>query len=198
MDLVEQPEAHVVILLLALLLGSSLGSGSGGSRCGGGGSCHGEGAGVSQELLDGLGLLEGDLGLCGNCQQILHAVHDAVGHGRHGGVPGRGGVRDAGEIRITNSLLDGQRDGSHVPDTGGELLEEVGVRDVQDLGVEDAAAVVHLHEEREQEAGAGEGAGAGDLRDDESVAEGADLQHVQQSRLGHAHTVTGLNRNGLS
>ena len=62
---------------------------------------------------------------------------------------------------VRESLLDGQRDGGHVPDTGGELLEEVGVRDVQDLGVEDAAAVVHLHEEREQEAGAGEGAGAG-------------------------------------
>ena len=55
--------------------------------------------------------------------------------------------------RIRDSLLDSQRDGGHVPDTGGELLEEVGVRDVQDLGVEDAAAVVHLDEEREQEAG---------------------------------------------
>ena len=100
MDLVEEPEAHVVILLFALLLGSSLGGSSGGSRSGGGGSCHGEGAGVSQELLDGLGLLEGDLGLGGNGEQVLHAVHDAVGHGRDGGVPGRGEVRDVGGQRI--------------------------------------------------------------------------------------------------
>ena len=120
------------------------------SRSGSGGSCCGEGAGVSQELLDGLRLLEGDLGLGGHCQQVLHAVHDAVGHGSHGGVPGRGGVREMVKIQLTEDvfteafLLDGHRDGGHVPDTGGELLEKVGVRDVQDLGVEHAAAVVHL------------------------------------------------------
>merc|ERR1719234_1111081 len=81
-NLVEEAKAHVVILLLALLLrwrgGSSCSSRS--SSGGGSWSSCGEGAGIGQESLDGLSLLEGDLGGCGDGQQVLHAVDNAVGH----------------------------------------------------------------------------------------------------------------------
>merc|ERR1740116_475484 len=154
--LVEEAKAHVVILLLALLLrrrGGLSCSGSRSSSSGSWSSC-GKGAGVGQESLDGLSLLEGDLGGRGNGQQVLHAVDDAVRHRCHVGI------------------VDGQGQSSNVSHTRGELGKQVSVGDVQDFRVKHTAAVVHLG-------------------DDQTVAEGADLEHVQEGSLGHADPIAG-------
>merc|ERR1719504_149782 len=127
---------------------SSRSSSSGGSWS----SCS-EGAGIGQEGLDGLGLLEGDLSGRGDGEQVLHAVDNAVRHRGHVGV------------------VDGQGHGSNISHSRGKLGEQVSVSDVKDFGVEDAAAVVHLG-------------------DDQTVAEGADLEHVQEGSLRHADPVT--------
>merc|ERR1719180_318375 len=70
-------------------------------------------------------------------------------------------------------VVDGQGHGSNVGHSRGKLGEQVSVSDVQDFWVEDTAAVVHLG-------------------DDQTVAEGADLEHVQESGLRHANPVAGL------
>merc|ERR1719180_166012 len=69
-------------------------------------------------------------------------------------------------------VVDGQGHGSNVSHSRGELGEQVSVSDVKDFWVEDTAAVVHLG-------------------DDQTVAEGADLEHVQEGGLGHADPVAG-------
>merc|ERR550534_2831897 len=154
--LVEEAKAHVIILLLTLLLwwrgGSSCSSR--GSSSGSWSSC-GKGTGVSQESLDGLSLLEGDLSGRSNGQQVLHAVNDAVRHRCHVGI------------------VYGQGHSSNVSHPRGELGKQVGIGDVQDLRVKHTAAVVHLG-------------------DDQTVAEGADLKHVQEGSLGHADPVASL------
>merc|ERR1719215_2334162 len=73
--LVEETEAHVIVLLLFLL---NLSGGGGGSGSSGGRGCSRELAGISQELLEHLSLLEGDLGDGSDGQEVLHAVGDAV------------------------------------------------------------------------------------------------------------------------
>merc|ERR1719245_1552651 len=113
----------------------------------------GELAGVRQELLQSLRLLEGDLGDGGHGEQVLHAIDDAV--------------RDRGD----GGVVDGQTDGSNIGDSGHELLLDVIISDVQDLGVEDGAVVVHL-------------------LDEEAVGEGRNLQHVEKGGLGGTNLVT--------
>merc|ERR550534_1232405 len=154
--LIEEAKAHVIILLLALLLwwrgGSSCSSR--GSSSGSWSSC-GKGTGVSQESLDGLSLLEGDLSGRSNGQQVLHAVNDAVRHRCHVGV------------------VDGQGQSSNISHSRGKLGKQVGVGDVRDFRVKHTAAVVHLG-------------------DDQTIAEGADLEHVQEGSLRHANPVASL------
>merc|ERR1719166_765143 len=152
--LVKETESHVVVLFFGLLGGGRSSGGSrsrisrGGRRRGGGKSAR-----ICQIRLDRLGLLEGDLGDGRNGQQVLHAVDDGMWHGGHGGV------------------ADLQADGGHV----GHALHEGGldvvVADVQDLGVEHGAVVIHLLE-------------------NETIAEGGNLEHVQEGSLGHTHPVT--------
>merc|ERR1719209_1646224 len=154
--LIEEAKAHVVVLLFfgLLLLRSLFRLGGSSCRSRGGGN-SGKLAGVSQELLQRLRLLEGDVGGCGNGKEVLHAVDDGVRHGGDGRV------------------ADGERNSGNVGHTGHEPGPEVVVGNVQDLGVKDATAVV-------------------DLQHNQTVAEGADLQHVEESRLGHSDLVAGL------
>merc|ERR1719215_2113584 len=103
--LVEKTEAHVIVVLLFFLL--DLGGSGGGS-----GSCSGRGsscelAGISQELLEHLSLLEGDLGDGSDGQEVLHAVGDAVRSRGHGGV------------------TDGETHGGDIGDSGHELVLDV-------------------------------------------------------------------------
>merc|ERR1719326_2818819 len=125
---VEETKAHVIILLglrLGLLGSSSSWSSFGSSR--GGSSC--ELAGVGQELLQGLRLLEGDVRDGGHGEEVLHAVDDAVG--------------DRGDGRV----VDGETHGGNIGHSGHELGLDVIIRDVQDLGVEDGAVFVDLLDE---------------------------------------------------
>merc|ERR1719211_998707 len=140
--LIEEAKAHVVVLLFFgfLLLRSLFGLGGSSCRSRGGGN-SGKLAGVSQELLQRLRLLEGDVGGCGNGKEALHAV--------------------------------GERNSGNVGHAGHKSGPEVVVGDVQDLGVKDASAVV-------------------DLQHNQTVAEGADLEHVEKSRLGHSNLIAGL------
>ena len=129
--LVEETEAHVAVLLLALLLLFDLlllllldlllllG------RCGGRGRSS-ELARILEELLEGLGLLELDVGGGGDGQQVLESVGDGVRRRRHGRV------------------ADLQRDGGNVGHAAHELGAQVLGLDVQNVRAEDAAAVVHL------------------------------------------------------
>merc|ERR1719251_305405 len=198
--LVEETEAHVIVLLLFFLLnlgGSGGRSSSGGS--GGRGSC--ELAGVSQELLEHLSLLEGDLGDGGDGQEVLHAVGNAVRSRSHSGVS------------------NGETHGSDIGDSGHEL-----VLDVQDGGVKHGSLVVHLLDnqtvaEREdlQETEEG-GLGGADLvtsGDDGHIVDdlngtlgnlGGDLQSLEEAGLLGTHAgvlggdgdIHGGNSSGLS
>lgn len=78
------------------------------------------------ELLDGSGLLEFNLGDGSNGEQVLESVGDGVGYGSHGGV--------------THS----QREGSYVGHSLQELSTEILWLDVQDSWREDGARVIHL------------------------------------------------------
>merc|ERR1712170_223355 len=76
--LVKETESHIVILLLRfrlwfLLLGLGLSSSWGGS-----GSNSGKLRRVSQVLLHGLCLLEGDVSLGSDSQKVLESVGDRV------------------------------------------------------------------------------------------------------------------------
>jgi len=136
--LVKETETHVIVLLLFFLLNLG-GSGGRSSSSSGGGGGSSELAGVSQELLEHLSLLEGDLGDGGDGQEVLHAVGNAVRSRGHGGV------------------TDGKRHSSNIGNSGHELVLDVVIGDVQDGGVEHGSLVV-------------------DLLDDQTVAEGEDLQ----------------------
>merc|ERR1719410_1901643 len=127
--LVEEAETHVVVLLFFLLLDlggsgsrSSLGSGDRGSS--------GELAGVSEELLKHLSLLEGDLGDGGDGQEVLHAVGNAVRSRGHSGV------------------TDGKRHSSNIGNSGHELVLDVVIGDVQDGGVKHGSLVIDLLDDK--------------------------------------------------
>ncbi len=77
-------------------------------------------------------------------------------------------MRSRGQGRVS----DGQTHGSHVAHTTHELGLEVVVGDVQDLGVEEGSGIV-------------------DLLDHQTVAEGRNVQHVEEGGLAHADAVTG-------
>merc|ERR1719216_13465 len=125
---VKQTESHVIILLgLWLRLLGCSGSGSSLSSSGGGSSS--ELAGVSQELLQSLSLLEGDVRHSGHGEKILHAVDDAVGN------------------RGNCWVVDGEANSSNIGNTGHEPVLYVIVSDVQDLGVEDRSVVIDLLDE---------------------------------------------------
>jgi len=136
--LVEETETHVIVLLFFLLLDLG-GSGSRSGLSSGGRGSSSELAWVSEELLEHLSLLEGDLGDGGDGQEVLHAVGNAVRSRGHGGV------------------TDGKRHSSNIGNSGHELVLDVVIGDVQDGGVEHGSLVV-------------------DLLDDQTVAEGEDLQ----------------------
>merc|ERR1719251_423692 len=136
--LVEETEAHVIVLLLFFLLNLG-GSGGRSSSGGGGGRGSSELAGVSQELLKHLSLLEGDLGDGSDGQEVLHTVGNAV--------------RSRSYCGVSN----GETHSGHIGDSGHELVLDILVGDVQDGGVEHGSLVVHL-------------------LDNQTVAEGKDLQ----------------------
>merc|ERR1712113_498037 len=103
-DLIKESEAHIVVffrLAFFLLCSSSWSCFS--SRSSSSGKC----AGISQERLHRLCLLEGDFCGSSNSQQILHTVDNAVRHRSHSGI------------------LDGQGEGSYVSNTLGELGEKI-------------------------------------------------------------------------
>ena len=110
--LIEESETHVIVFILLFLF--NLG-GSGGEL-----------AGVGQELLELLGLLEGDLRDGGHGQEVLHTVGNAV--------------RSAGHGWVSNL----ETDGGNVPDSAHEHVLDVVVGDVEDLWAEHGAGVVHL------------------------------------------------------
>merc|ERR1719230_689899 len=151
--LVEETEAHVIVLLLFFLL--NLGGSGGRSSSGGSGGRGGsELAGISQELLEHLSLLEGDLGDGGDGQEVLHAVGNAVRSRSHGWVS------------------NGETHGGDIGDSGHELVLDVLISDVQDGGVEHGSLVVHL-------------------LDNQTIAEGENLQETEQGCLGGSDLVTG-------
>merc|ERR1719210_1225161 len=148
--LVKQTESHVIVLLFRLgLLGGSSGCSISSCRSSG----NGELAGVSQELLQLLSLLEGDLGDGSHGQEVLHTVGN--------------GVRSAGHGWVSNL----QTHSSNIGNSCHEHVLDVVISDVQDGGVEDGALVIHL-------------------LDEQTIGEGGDLQHVQQSCLGSSDLVT--------
>merc|ERR1719468_1089703 len=151
--LIEETEAHVIVLLLFFLLNLG-GSGGRSSSCSGGGCGSSELAGVSQELLEHLSLLEGDLGDGGDGQEVLHAVSNAVRSRSHCGIS------------------NGETHSGNIGDSGHELVLDVLVSDVQDGGVKHGSLVVHL-------------------LDDQTIAEGEDLQETEEGGLGGSDLVTG-------
>ena len=128
--LVEETEAHVVILgLLLLLLLGSLGGGLG-STAGRGGtgsrSRRGVLVGVGNAVLELSNLLPLVGGLNGNRENLLVGVDNGVHDGRQSGEAG------------------GQGDTGNGGDGRGESLEQLGLLDVQDGGSEGVALVVDL------------------------------------------------------
>lgn len=129
-DLVEQTEAHIVILLLLallllhLLVGGLLSTTGSGGHWGSNGSS--ELAGVLDELLDGLSLLEFHIGGGGQSQQIAESIGHAVRHGS--------------DRRVT----DRQTDGGQIGNSGLELGAQILGLDVENFGREDGARVVDL------------------------------------------------------
>merc|ERR1719383_880073 len=117
--LIEKTESHVVIFFLFLLDGGSSRLSS--SRCSGG-KC----ARISEESLDHLSLLEGDVGDGGNGEKVLHTVDN--------------GVRDRGGCGVSN--LKG--DGGHISDSIHEDCLQVIVSNVQDGRIEHGSRIVHL------------------------------------------------------
>ena len=125
MDLVEETESHVVVgfLLWLFLLGgwSSSSWGSGGSW-----SSSSELAWVGNEGLDGLGLLEGDIGDGSNSQHVLKSVGQRVGDGSESWV------------------VDGQRDGSDIANSRKETLAELLGGHVQNFWSVEGSIIVNL------------------------------------------------------
>merc|ERR1719251_157078 len=184
--LVEETEAHVIVLLLFFLLNLG-GSGGRSSSSGGGGRGSSELAGVSQELLEHLSLLEGDLGDGGDGQEVLHTVGNAV--------------RSRSHCRISN----GETHGSDIGNSGHELVLNVLVSDVQDGRIEHGSLVVHLLDDQTIAEGEGlqeteeGGLGGADLvtsADDRDVIDnlnctlgnlGGDLQSLEEAGLLRTH-----------
>jgi hypothetical protein len=126
--LVEETEAHVVILrLLLLLLLGSLGGGLG-STAGRGGtgsrSRRGVLVRVGNAVLELSNLLPLVGGLNGNREDLLVGVDNGVHDGGQGGE------------------VDSQRDGGNGSDGAGESLQELGLLDVQNGRGKGVAAVV--------------------------------------------------------
>lgn len=159
-SLVEQTEAHVgvrILLLFLLLLllgsrGSSVATRSSASGRGGGSV----GLGVGNAVLELLDLIPLVVGLNGNREKFLVGVDDGVHNGGQGGV------------------VDSQGDGGDRADGRRESLEQLGLLNVQDGGVEGLTVVV-------------------DLRDTHTVGEGRDVQQVEKGSLGGTDLVTSLN-----
>jgi hypothetical protein len=133
---------HLFLFFLRLRFGLR-GGGSGGLGGSGGGGSNGEGIGVLDTLLEGLGLLEDVVGTQSDGYEVLVGVEDDVREGRERGI-----VKSEGE-------------GSNIGNSGGEGLEKVGgggleepggvheplVEDVGELQtVGERAEVQHLHE----------------------------------------------------
>merc|ERR1712111_131951 len=141
--LVKKTESHVIILFLLFFLNLCCRS------------CSSKLAGVGEELLEHLSLLEGDLGDGSDGQEVLHTIGDAV--------------RSRGNGWVANL----QTYGSNIGDSGHELVLDVIISDVQDLGAEHGSLII-------------------DLLDNQSVVEGEDLQHIEESGLGSSDLVTNL------
>jgi hypothetical protein len=157
--LVEETEAHVLILGLFLLLLLLLGLG-GRRVTAGGGTGSGTGrsvlVGVGNAVLELLDLLPLEVGLDGDSEDLLVGVDD--------------GVHDGGQ----SGEVGGQRDTGDGGDGRAEGLEELGLLDVQDGGLEGLTLVV-------------------DLVDTHAVGEGRDTQQVEQGSLGGTDLVASLN-----
>lgn len=156
--LVKKTEiTHGIGVLLLLLIGSSRGGGRGGTTSSGsGGGSRGRAGilvGVLDPVLDVLDALPAELGLDGNGEKVLVTSHERVHDGREGRVADRkGDASDGGDARR-------------------ELLEELGLFDVENLGGVDLAVVV-------------------DLVDDETVGERRPVQDVKEGSLGGTDLVT--------
>ena len=101
-----------------------------------------------------LGTLEGVVSRKSNGKEVLVRVDERV--------------HDGDDRRV----VDGKRDGRNGGDTREEAVEELLVRDVEDIGGEDVALVE-------------------DLDDSHTVGERGDVQHVEKGRLGRPDTGTG-------
>jgi len=155
--LVEQTEAHVIVLrlLLLLFLGLLLGSRLVGGGSGGRASRRSVLVGVGDAVLELRDLVPLEVGLDGDSEYLLVGVDDGVHDGRQRG--------EVGSQRDTGDGGDGAAEG----------LEELGLLDVQDGGIEGLAVVV-------------------DLGDTHAVGEGRDVQQVEKGGLGGTDLVTSL------
>jgi hypothetical protein len=128
--LVEETEAHVLILglLLLLFLLLSLGGGSvgAGSSTAGGGAGGGVLVGVGNAVLELSNLFPLVVGLDGDSEDLLVGVDDGVHDGRQG--------REVGC----------QGDASNGGDSRAESLEELRLLNVEDGGVEGLTSIVNL------------------------------------------------------
>ncbi|GMT02931.1 hypothetical protein PENTCL1PPCAC_25105, partial [Pristionchus entomophagus] len=160
-DLVEETEAHVVVgLLLGLFLLGCGGSGSSSSSCGGSG--HGECAGVGEEGLDLLGLLEGDVGDGRDSEHVLETAGDGVGNGGSRGV------------------LDGKRHGGDVTDSLEEARAELRGGEVEDLRGIDRSVVIDLEDNQAvRERSDPQHVEEGSLGSSDLVASGDEMNIVQ-------------------
>jgi hypothetical protein len=157
-SLVEETEAHVLILRLLLLLFLGLLLGGRGVTTGSSSRGRASGSvlvGVGDAVLELGDLLPLVVGLNGNRENLLVGVDNGVHDGRQSGEAG------------------GQGDTGNGGDGRGESLEQLGLLDVQDGGIEGLAVVV-------------------DLEDTHTVGEGRDVQQVEQGSLGGTDLVTGL------
>ena len=127
-SLVEQTEAHVLILrlLLLLLLSGGWRISSGWCVCRSNWSSGGVCVRVGDAVLELLDALPGEVGLDGDGEHVLVAVDKRVHDGWEGWVAGREG------------------DGSDGRDGGGEGLEQLRLLDVENGGLEGLAVVVNL------------------------------------------------------
>merc|ERR1719242_930707 len=119
----QKTESHVIILFLLFFLHLG-GGGSWSSLSGGGRSSSGELTRISQELLQHLRLLEGDISDGGDGQEVLHAVGNAVWSGR--------------DCWISNL----QTDSGNIGNSSHKFVLDVIIGDVKDLWAEHGALVV--------------------------------------------------------
>ena len=180
--LVEETEAHVLVLLFLLLgrLGLLLGSRSR-SR----GSGRSSSLRVGDGVLETSGHVEGVLGGEGDSQQVLVAVDHRVHDRGPGWVVGHQGDRSDVLDRLLHANLEAGVDGSQRRVVGGqgdgsngghgvlEGLQELFLRDVEHGGREGLTVVV-------------------DLLDTHTEGERRDVQHVQQRRFGSTDTSASL------